>query len=149
MLKANIHLHFDGRCKEALEFYSAGLGGKVTYSLTWGESPAAKDAPPGWADKILHAGFEFHGQVLSADDAPPGISAPPQGFEIAVSSPDVEAARKVFQALAQGGTIRMPFAKTFWSPGFGMVTDRFGVPWTVNCPRQDSRQVQSIEPSFL
>jgi PhnB protein len=131
-MTANIHLHFDGRCKEALEFYSACLGGKVTYSLTWGESPAAKEAPAGWADKIIHASFEFDGQMLSADDAPPGSSAPPRGFEVSVNDSDVARSERVFKALSQGGKVRMPFAKTFWSPGFGMVTDQFGIPWMVN-----------------
>ena len=132
MLKANIHLHFNGRCEDAFKFYQKCLGGKIGFSMTWGESPAAKAVPTRWAKKIIHASFEFEGQMLSADDAPPGRYSKMQGFNIVLSVKSAARAKGVFKALSKGGKIRMPFAKTFWSPGFGMLVDRFGVPWMVN-----------------
>ncbi|HEY4160088.1 MAG TPA: VOC family protein [Polyangiaceae bacterium] len=138
MLKATTHLHFDGRCKEALAAYAACLGGKISFSMTWGESPAAQQAPPAWADKIIHASLEFDGQTISADDAPPGNYSKPQGFSVMVSTPDLARAESIFKTLAAGGEVRMPFAKTFWSPGFGMAVDRFGIPWMVSCSQQEA-----------
>jgi len=133
MLKATTHLQFNGNCLEALRFYQKCLGGKITFSMTWGESPAAKSVPARWAKKIIHATFMFDGQTLSADDAPPGYYAKPQGFQVVVGTTEVARAKKVFMALSKGGKVKMPFAKTFWSPGFGMIVDRFGVPWMINC----------------
>ena len=133
MLKANTHLHFNGRCLEAFKFYEKCLGGKITFSLTWGESPAAKQVPAEWGGKIIHASFEFDGQMLSGDDAPPGSYYKPQGFQVVLGATDVAQAEKIFKALSEKGEIRMPFAKTFWSPGFGMMLDQFGTPWMVNC----------------
>jgi PhnB protein len=133
MLKANTHLHFNGRCLEAFKFYEKCLGGKITFSLTWGESPAAKQVPAEWAGKIIHASFEFDGQMLSGDDAPPGSYCKPQGFQVVLDTTDVAQAEKIFKALSEKGEIRMTFAKTFWSPGFGMLLDQFGTPWMVNC----------------
>lgn len=137
MLKTNTHLHFNGCCEEALKFYAKGLGGKITFIMTWGDSPAAKDMPARWAKKIIHANFQFEGQMISADDAPPGYQSKMQGFSIILNSPSLARAKKAFQALSKGGKIRMAFAKTFWSPGFGMLVDKFGVPWMVST---DSRK---------
>lgn len=133
MLKTNTHLHFNGCCLEALKFYEKCLGGKITFKMTWGESPAAKEVPARWAGKILHASFKLGVQIISADDAPPGSQAPMKGFNIVVSLKNPAQGKKIFQALSKGGKVLMPFAKTFWSPGFGMMVDRFGVPWMVNC----------------
>lgn len=133
MAKVNTHLHFDGRCLEALKFYEKCFNGKITFSITWGESPVANDVPAHWANKILHASVEFTNQMITADDAPPGRYAKPQGFQIMVSFLDLSEAEKVFKALSEKGKVGMPFGKTFWAKGFGMVEDQFGIPWMVNC----------------
>lgn len=132
MAEAHTHLHFDGCCLEALKFYEQTFGGKITLALTWGESPAAKDVSPDWSRKILHSSLEFEGQTLSADDAPPGHYSKPQGFEVLVTYTDPKKAKRVFEALADGGEVKMAFTKTFWSEGFGMAVDRFGTPWMIN-----------------
>ncbi len=137
MLKTNTHLHFNGSCEEAFKFYRKCLGGKITFMMKWGDSPAAKSVPANWAKKVLHASFAFDGQMLSADDAAPGYYEKPQGFQVVVGAKDPAKSKKVFRALSKGGKIQMPFAKTFWSPGFGMLVDRFGIPWMVNT---DSRK---------
>ncbi len=133
MPKATTHLHFNGKCLEALKFYAKCLGGKVSFSITWGDSPAAKQAPANWAKKIMHASVEFDGQMLSADDAPPGHYSKPQGFQVMLSYTDLAQGKKAFKALSAKGKVKMPFSKTFWSPGFGMLVDRFGIPWMINC----------------
>ena len=133
MVKANPHLHFNGHCHEALKFYEKCLGGKISFSMTWGDSPAAKDVGPEWSKKIIHASFEFEGQMLTADDAPPKHYNKPQGMQVLLSYSDLAQAERVFKALSEHGQVGMPFAKTFWSKGFGMVTDQFGIPWMINC----------------
>jgi len=132
MSKINVHLHFDGRCWEALQFYEKCLGGKILFSMTWGESPAAKEVPADWGKKIIHASLEFDGHSLSADDAPPGSYAKPQGFNIMLSYDETAKAEKIFKALSEKGKILMPFGKTFWAEGFGMFQDQFGVPWMIS-----------------
>ena len=132
MSKINVHLHFDGRCWEALQFYEKCLEGKISFSMTWGESPAAKEVSGEWGKKIIHASLEFDGHTLTADDAPPGSYAKPQGFEILLSYADTSAAERVFKALSEKGKVKMPFGKTFWAEGFGMAEDPYGVPWMIS-----------------
>lgn len=132
MIKATTHLHFNGRCREALEFYAQTLGGKITFATAWGETPVAKDVGADWQSKILHASLEFGGQTITGDDAPAPQYAKPQGFGVLLSFDDVAAAKKVFDAFAANGTAHMPFGETFWAKAFGMVTDEFGIPWMVN-----------------
>ena len=83
--------------------------------------------------KIIHASFVFDGQMLSGDDAPPGYYFKPQGFQVSIGTTNFAKAKKIFKALSQKGKVKMPFAKTFWSPGLGMLVDQFGIPWMVNC----------------
>ena len=106
------------------------LGGRFSGGITDGESPLARQLPRAWQSRILHATLELGDQVLIGSDAFPGSYVRLQGFSVAIGAPVVEAAR-VFTALAEGGSIRMPFERTFWSPGFGMVVDRFGIPWEI------------------
>ena len=128
------HLSFDGDCANAFRRYQRILGGVFTTLLTYGESPLARQVPHAWQARILHATLTLDDQVLFGSDAFPGSYVKLQGFSVTVSAPVAEAAR-VFMALAEGGTIRMPFDRTFWSPGFGMLVDRFGVPWEINGER--------------
>jgi PhnB protein len=133
MAKINPHVHFDGRCEEAFRFYEKTLGGKISFSMKWGESPMAKEIGGEWAQKIIHAAIEIDGQIISADDAPPAHYSKPQGFAIVLSYQEASKAENIFRALSDKGDVKMPFAETFWAKGFGMVTDQFGIPWMVNC----------------
>ena len=127
------YLLFNGDCAEAFKFYEETLGGKIEHFNTFGGSPAAEHAPPEWADKVLHATILINDQRLMASDAPPGQYSKPQGISVAIGLKDAAKGEQIFNALAQGGTVTMPFQKTFWANGFGMCTDRFGIPWMVNC----------------
>lgn len=127
------YLIFNGDCEEALKFYEQVLGGKTEGLMKFSGSPAAEHAPPEWGDKVLHATIKIEGNVLMASDAPPGHYAKPQGISVAIGLNDSEKGERIFNALSEGGTVTMPFEKTFWASGFGMCTDRFGIPWMVNC----------------
>jgi len=127
------YLTFDGNAAEALAFYAQALGGKVVHSMSYGDSPACADMPGAAKDKIMHAMLEARGHRLMDSDAPPGHPfAGYKGFSLSVQAKDVAEGEKLFQALSVGSKITMPFAPTFWSTGFGMLEDKFGVSWMVN-----------------
>jgi len=128
------HLNFDGQCKEAFEFYAELLDGEIKFSMTWGEMPdgAADQFPPETHKLIMHTTLEVDGDFIMGADSPPGRYTPPKGITVSIGVKDKGKAERVFNALCEGGNITMPFAQTFWSPGFGMCVDRFGIPWMVN-----------------
>lgn len=127
------YLMFNGNCEEALKFYEQTLGAKISAVMKNEGSPAAEHVPPEWLDKVLHATFSVDDNVLMASDAPPGHYAQPQGISIALGLNDVARGEEIFNKLAEGGTVQMPYSPTFWAKGFGMCVDRFGIPWMVNC----------------
>ena len=129
----NPYLYFNGNCEEAFKFYEKALDGKIEAMMTHAGTPAESQTPPEWRNKILHARLSVNGAILMASDAPPGRFSPQQGFSVSISLKDPQKGEQVFNALAEGGKIGMPYQKTFWSPGFGMLTDKFGIPWMVNC----------------
>lgn len=132
-MQLNPYLLFNGDCAEAFKFYEKTLGGKIESLLTFAGTPAGEHVPAEWSDKVLHASMKIDGQVIMASDAPPGRYERPQGMSVSISLNDRERGARIFNALAEGGTVQMPFEKTFWAEGFGMCVDRFGVPWMVNC----------------
>jgi PhnB protein len=128
-------LCFDGRCEEAFRFYERMLAGKVVFSMKWGESPMADQAPPEWHEKIIHSTLIIDGVRLSGGDVLPKDYKLPQGFSLMMSTSDALAAERAFNALAEGGSIAVPMQETFWAARFGVVTDRFGIPWSINCEK--------------
>ena len=129
-----IHLAFDGCCEEAFRFYERCLGGKLLTMLRWSETPMATMAPPGYTGKILHATLEIgDGTRLAGSDSMPGQHEGSKGFHVLLGIKDQDQARRVFAALAEGGTVTMPLQKTFWAVLFGVLTDRFGISWEINC----------------
>lgn len=132
-MQLNPYLLFNGECEQALKFYEQTLGGKIESLIKFAGSPAAEHAPAGWGDKVLHATIKIDGNLVMASDAPPGHYEKPQGLSISISLDDRAKGESIFNALAEGGTTTMPFARTFWASGFGMCVDRFGIPWMVNC----------------
>jgi len=128
------YLFFGGRCEEALEFYRSALGAQVDILMHYKDSPEAHPPgmlPPGFENKVMHATFRIGENVLMASDGC-GESSAFDGFSLSLAVSTEAEADRVFNALADGGRIRMPLAKTFWSPRFGMLTDRFGLGWMVN-----------------
>lgn len=130
------YLVFNGNCKEAFTFYQSVLGGELTV-MTHAEAPM--DTPPASADLVMHARLETDGQALMGSDNEPGASETPASFAVSVGYSTAEDAERVFAGLAAGGTVTMPIDETFWAIRFGMLTDKFGVPWMVNCDRPMER----------
>jgi PhnB protein len=127
----NAYLHFPGTCEEALRFYEAVFGGKIESLMRHGESPMKGQVGPHYEDKVLHASLAIAGGQLLASDAPEGYYSKPQGFGVSVVIESTSDAERVFNELARGGRINMPFAQTFWAERFGMVVDRFDIPWMI------------------
>jgi PhnB protein len=135
-MRANPYLTFDGTCEEALGAYAKILGGETVFMMPFAGSPVAGSTPAEWGKKILHARFVFGDNVLMACDAPPGRFQKTQGIMVTLNIDDPAEAERVFNALAEGGAITMPLAETFWAIKFGMLTDRFGTPWMINCEKK-------------
>lgn len=129
-----INLSFDGQCEAAFRLYERCLNGKIAFMLTWGDSPVARDAPPEWSNKVFHATLLVGDTRLQGSDPAPGSYEPPRGFEITLNPAESDALR-LFSELAEGGTIRMPLQETFWAARFGVLTDRFGITWVINCEK--------------
>lgn len=129
------YLFFDGRCEEALQFYRRALGAEVTGLMRFKDNPeppqGQETSPPGHADKVMHASLRIGETTLFVSDGRCLGQPAFQGFSLALTVPDDAAAERFFAALAEGGEVRMPLAKTFFSSRFGMVADRFGVGWLI------------------
>jgi len=128
------YLFFDGRCEEALEFYRKALGAEVEMLMRFKENPEPAMNPPGSTEKIMHASFRIGKARVMASDGNCAGKASFQGFSLSLSVANAAEADRYFAALAEGGQVQMPLAKTFFSPRFGMVADRFGVSWMVIVP---------------
>ena len=135
-MQVNAYLLFDGRCEEAFRFYEKCFNGKIVAMLTHKGTPAEAHVPAKWVDKILHARLDIGDQVLMASDSPPDRYEKPAGFSVSLRVKTPTEAQQLFNALAEKGEIRMPLEKTFWSPSFGMLVDRFGIPWMINTEPQ-------------
>ncbi|HEV2227890.1 MAG TPA: VOC family protein [Steroidobacteraceae bacterium] len=128
------HLHFKGNCSEAFRFYAQTFGGRIVFSMTYGEAPGAQHAAE-VRDQIIHARVDFGADALLGCDVPPERYEKPQGFNVMASAGTPGDAERLFRTLSEGGTVCMPIQETFWAHRFGMCTDRFGTPWMVNCAK--------------
>ena len=141
-MQFNPYLNFDGNCAEAFAFYARLFGGTIVHQSSFGEMPPGEGMPPipeSARSRIMHVHLQVKDQALMGSDAMPGAGeacaggyVKPQGLWVSIGVADTAEGQRVFKALADGGQVAMPFGKTFWSEGFGMVTDRFGTPWMVN-----------------
>lgn len=131
------YLFFEGRCEEAVEFYCKALGAEVLMLMRHKDSPEPPPPGkllPGSENKVLHASLRVGDTTVMASDGFARGRPSFQGFSLSITVPDEARADELFAALAEGGQVQMPLARTFWSPRFGMVTDRFGVGWMINVP---------------
>ena len=131
------YLFFGGRCKEALDYYKQHLDAKIDMLMTFDENPEA--APPGmlpvnWDDKIMHASMRIRGTTIMVSDGMGDSGF--KGFSLSLSVRTEDDAKRMFQVLSDGGSVQMPLTKTFYSPCFGMVTDKFGVSWMIIIPAE-------------
>ncbi len=133
-MQINPYLSFKGDCEAAFTFYERCLGGQLGTLFRYAGSPMADRVPSDWSDKVMHGSVTLPGLELNgADVAPDSVYEEPQGFSLSIQIKDVAEAERVFRELAANGRIVMPLEKTFWAERFGMVVDRFGIPWLVNC----------------
>ena len=130
------HLTFDGRCEAAFKFYEQVLGGKIVTMLPYGNSPTGAQVPSEWREKIVHASLALGDSVLTGVDILPEQYESPQGFFVLLEIADVPRTERMFHALAEGGEVRMPIQKTFWSAAFGVLVDQFGIPWELSCGKR-------------
>ena len=129
------YLFFDGRCDEAIEFYRQALGAKVEMLMRFKESPDPPPPgtlPPGSENKVMHASLRIGDTTVMVSDGHCSGQSTFQGFALSIRVADSGTAERLFKALADAGKVQMPLGKTFWSPCFGMVADRFGVLWMIN-----------------
>jgi PhnB protein len=129
---ATPYLNFDGTCAEAFRFYERVLDGKIEFITTFAEAPAGMPVAPGMEDRVLHVRLAAEGALLMGSDCPPGLFQPMQGLLVALEVDSAERGQRIFDALAEGGRVQMPFQPTFWAERFGMVGDRFGTPWMIS-----------------
>jgi PhnB protein len=133
MTQLNAYLSFDGNCADAMRFYASALDAKLEALITYGEMPDASQTPPGNADRVMHAYLVHKDFVLMAGDTMANESYEGmRGIMMTLTFPTPSEAKRVFDLLAEGGSVQMPLGETFWAETFGMVTDRFGTPWAVN-----------------
>ena len=129
------YLFFNGRCEEALNFYRTAVGAEITALIRFKDNPQPQMNPPGSEEKIMHASFRVGASEIMASDGC-GEAASFSGLSLSLSAADAVEAARLFNALADGGQVRMPLSETFFSPRFGMLADRFGVGWMVIVPPQ-------------
>lgn len=125
------YLFFEGRCEEAIDYYCRKLGARLDVLMRYREAPDPTMVPPGADDKVMHAAFRIGDTTLMASDGVCSGTPGFQGFSLSITTPSVAKAEQLFAALAQDGQVQMPLAKTFYSPAFGMVADRYGLSWMI------------------
>ena len=127
------YLMFKGECREAFAFYQTILGGTIEAMLPYAEAPGGAPVPEEWMSKIMHARLVVDGHAIMAADAQPGHQGTPAGFNVSVSIKTIDEAERIFNRLSEGAQhVTAPLGETFWAKRFGMVTDRFGIPWMIN-----------------
>lgn len=135
-MKIVTSLSFQGQCRQAFEFYAKVLGGEITAAMPYADGPPDMPVGEQYKDWLMHAWLQVGDQaIMGADmdkDWAPNIDQPKNGFDVTLHTDDGAEARRWFDALSEGGKVVMPFEATFWSPGFGSLIDKFGVPWMVN-----------------
>lgn len=135
-MKIVTSLSFAGNCREAFDFYARVLGGEITAAMTYGDAPPEMGLPAQMKDWLMHCWLQVGDQALMGSDMHSDwathINEPKNGFDVTLHFDGFAEAQQAFDALAEGGKIVMAFAETFWSPGFGSLTDKFGIPWMIN-----------------
>ena len=133
-MKTDLHLVFSGKCREAFAFYEKAFNSKIQMCMTFGDAPEGTPVPPEAKDKVMHMSMPLGSMLLMGCDDPRDPNAGPKSIQISVSEETTDEVERIFDELKEGGSVQMPLGKTFWSPLFGMCTDKFGVGWMVSVP---------------
>ena len=132
-MQVNPYLSFKGECEAAFKLYEQCLGAQIGTIFRYAGSPMADQVPADWQDKVMHGSLTFGDQVLMGGDVTPLQYEEPKGFSLSVHLDNATEADRIFLELSRDGRVVMPLEKTFWADRFGMVVDRFGIPWLINC----------------
>lgn len=132
-MQMTTYLSFNGQCESAFKFYEQCLGAQLGELFRYAGSPMANEVPASWQDKIMHGSLTVGDQVVMGGDVAPDRYEQPKGFSLSLQISSTTDAERVFRELAEDGRVVMPLEKTFWAERFGMVVDRFGIPWLINC----------------
>jgi PhnB protein len=132
-MQMNPYLYFNGQCEAAFTLYERVLGGRLGTIFRYAGTPLADQVPADWQDKVMHGSVSVGGQELMGGDVAPAGYEAPKGFSLSIHIKDATEAERIFLELSQAGNVVVPLEKTFWAERFGMVVDRFGIPWMINC----------------
>ena len=138
-MQLNPHIYFCGECEEAFTLYAGLLGGTITTLLRYGGSPLANQVPGEWGGKIAHACLDLGSSQITGVDVQPTGYERPHGVSLLLGVDEPDQAERVFSALAEGGSVKLPIQQTFWSARYGIVVDRFGVQWEINCAQEPQK----------
>ena len=127
------YLYFKGHCEAAFKFYEQCLGGQLGELFRYGGTPLADQVPADWQDKVMHGNLTLGDQTLMGADVAPDGYEEPKGFALSLQIKSTADAEQIFSQLSKDGRVVLPLEKTFWAARFGMVVDRFGIPWLINC----------------
>jgi len=136
-MEMNPYLSFKGECEAAFKFYEQRLGGQPGAIFRYAGSPLADQVPADWSDKVMHGSLKIGDQTLMGGDVAPDQYEEPKGFSLSLQIKSAADAERIFHELARGGRVVMPLEKTFWAERFGMIVDRFGIRWLINCEGSD------------
>jgi len=132
-MRMNPYLSFNGQCEAAFKLYEQCLGGQLGPIFRYAGTPLSDQVPADWQDKVMHGSLIIGGQVLMGGDVAPESYEAPKGFSLSLQIKRPAEAERIFNELGKDGRVTMPLEKTFWAERFGMVVDRFGIPWLINC----------------
>ena len=135
-MRANAYLNFNGNCEQAFRFYAEATGATIDQMMSFANSPMAAQMPPEARKMIIHASMSVGDTVIMASDAPGDRYKKPQGFSVSLLIDTAAEAERVFAAMSAGGEVSMPLQQTFFAARFGMFTDKFGIPWMINCENE-------------
>jgi PhnB protein len=132
-VQVSVYLSFNGDCEAAFQLYERCLGAHLGQIFRYAGTPLVERVPADWSDKVMHGSITIGDQLLMGADVAPDQYEPPKGISLSLHPDSVDEAERIFEGLAEGGRVLAPLEKTFWAERFGMVVDRFGIPWMVNC----------------
>ena len=132
-MQMNPYLSFNGQCEAAFKLYEQCLGGQLGPIFRYAGTPLSDQVPADWQNKVMHGSLTIGEQVLMGGDVAPGSYEAPKGFSLSLHIKNTAEAERIFSELGEDGRVTLPLEKTFWAERFGMVVDRFGIPWLINC----------------
>jgi len=138
-MELSTYINFKGECEAAFRFYGHCLGGTLGPVFRYAGTPFADQVPADWQDKVMHASLTLGSQLLMGADVAPDRHQEPKGFSLSLQLKDAAEAERLFGQLSANGKILTPLEKTFWAERFGVVVDRFGITWLINCDGSEER----------